>query len=57
MPNEIDYVKFLMKKYKIELFEKSRYKIMKDFEEQFHKDINDLKFKFRKLENIESKDE
>lgn len=37
--------------------EKSRYRIFKDFEELFHSRQDNLKYKFRKLVNIEDKDE
>jgi len=49
----------MKKKYKIDLLERSRYRIFKDFETEFANNAANanLKFKFRKLVNIEDKDE
>ena len=53
MPDELEYVKYLQKKYKITLHEKNRLAIQKIFEAKFiEKNVN-LKYKFRKLANIE----
>jgi hypothetical protein len=57
MEQELDYVKFLEKKYKISLAERSRYRIFKDFEVEFIKNAPNMKHNFRKLVNIEDKDE
>ena len=57
MPSELDYVTHLAKKFKIVMAEKNRYRIQKDFEEAFNKNNTNLKYKFRKLVNIEDKDE
>jgi len=57
MPQELEYVSHIDKTYGIKLTEKSRYRIFKDFEESFHSKNQNLKFKFRKLVNIEDKDE
>lgn len=59
MTEELPWVKHLSKKYKIELTERSRYRIFKEFETGFHgNQLNaNLKYKFRKLVNIEDKDE
>jgi len=57
MPTELDYVKYLDKKYKIKMAETSRYRIFKDFETEFDKKNPNMKHKFRKLVNIEDKDE
>ena len=59
MTEELPWVKLMGKKYKIEMHETSRYRIFKDFEVNFHaNDKNkNLKYKFRKLVNIEDKDE
>lgn len=52
-------MKYMQKKYKIDLIERSRYRIFKEFETDFGKNKlnNNLKHKFRKLVNIEDKDE
>lgn len=49
----------MTKKYKVDLNERSRYRIFKEFETSFHanKMNANLKYKFRKLVNIEDKDE
>ena len=57
MPPELEYVSYMDKTYGIKLSEKSRYRIFKEFEESFHQRNTNLKFKFRKLVNIEDKDE
>lgn len=57
MPHEAPYLKHLEKSYRITMAEKSRYRIFKDFEELFHTRQDNLKYKFRKLVNIEDKDE
>mgnify|MGYP000948635283 CR=1 FL=1 len=57
MPHEDEYVKYLEKTYKIQMSEKTRYKVFKDFEDIFHSKNKNLKYKFRKLVNIEDKDE
>jgi len=57
MPQELKYVSTLEKKYKITLSEKSRYRIFQDFEKHFETANPNLKYKFRKLVNIEDKDE
>lgn len=57
MEQELDYVKYLSKKYKIEMTDRSRYRIFKDFEVEFQKNAPNMKHKFRKLVNIEDKDE
>jgi hypothetical protein len=50
-------VKYLEKKYKIKMIETSRYRIFKDFEVEFDKKNPTMKYKFRKLVNIDDKDE
>lgn len=57
MPNELEYLNFLEKKYKITMTEKNRYRIFKEFEIAFDKLNPNMKYKFRKLVNIEDKDE
>lgn len=57
MPNEMGYVEHLRKKYQVELNEKSRFAMVKSFENEFHERNSDLKFKFRRLVNIEDVDE
>ena len=57
MPTELAYVKHMKKKYGIELVEKTRFALQKQFEIDFHAKNDDLKHKFRKLENIEDIDE
>lgn len=59
MTEELPWVKYMQKKYKIDLIERSRYRIFKEFETDFAANkLNDnLKHKFRKLVNIEDKDE
>ena len=59
MEQESEYISYMHKKYKIELNERSRYRIFKDFETEFANNPanKNLKFKFRKLINIEDKDE
>jgi len=57
MPEELEYVKHIEQKYKITLMEKSRYRLFKDFEELFNRNNPSMKYKFRKLVNIEDKDE
>lgn len=58
MPNEVGYKEYLGKKYKIQLNEKSRFNLQKDFEKHFSKNNPSLKFKaFRRLVNIEDIDE
>ena len=57
MPHEGEYVKHLEKTYQITMSEKTRYRIFKDFEEVFHSKNKNLRYKFRKLVNIEDKDE
>ena len=57
MPNELEYVKHMKKKHGITLNEKSRFAMVKNFQKMFHENNSDLKYKFRKLVNIEAEDE
>lgn len=59
MEQELEYVKYMEKKHKITLHDRSRYRIYRDFETEFAANpLNkNMKFKFRKLVNIEDKDE
>lgn len=58
MPNELGYADHLKKKYNIQLHEKSRFNIMKEFEGVFAKNNPTLKYnRFRKLMNIDDIDE
>jgi superfamily II DNA/RNA helicase len=54
MPDELEYAKYLKKKYQIELHEKNRIAILKIFETKFQEVNSNLKYKFRKLVNIEA---
>jgi ATP-dependent RNA helicase DDX31/DBP7 len=54
MPDEAEYVKFLKKKYQITLNEKNRLHVLKSFETKFQEKNSNLKYKFRKLVNIEA---
>ena len=58
MPNEAGYTEFLGKKYKIQMNQKNRYNLTKEFEKEFAKKNPSLKYKsFRRLVNIEDPDE
>lgn len=57
MPEEAEYKNYLKKKYKIILTEKVRFSMQKSFETLFNENNPDLKYKLRKLVNIEDRDE
>ena len=57
MPDELEYVKYLKKKYDITLTEKHRAQLSKEFEKMFSEKNTNLKYKFRKLVNIDGTDE
>lgn len=58
MPNEANYAEHLRKKYSIQLHEKNRFNLVKEFELVFAKNNPTLKHhRFRRLMNIEDPDE
>lgn len=61
-PNELGYVQFMKKKYQIDMLEKSRFTLMKLFEQQLaerakKRKIDPKLVEFRKLRSIDDTDE
>lgn len=52
LPSELEYVKHMKKKYKIDLYEKARTIMQKAFETKFKEKNPTMKHQFRKLVNI-----
>ena len=57
MPNELEYVPHMRKQHGITLNEKKRFVLVKHFEKSFHEGNADMKYKFRRLVNIDAPDE